>query len=292
MEGLFTPVTTTYKNESKGNEDALIEVVKAPEPKSKFRLQTASTPAEALEILRNEPDHDTLISTLRFLGKSGQNFNIISPSPLAAQLVHTLVSDTVPNYWHVLQESPNGKNGKSGKHGRSSPELEILLSCLRSVTGLNAILLSLKQQIQKSKELKKSIGGPKIEDILAINLQLLQTLLGGSMIVSTIWTSISATSDTQPKQKAVWNEFLSLVGGGKLLGIAAESENVISDLSKKIWERHWVADGTLYSRWLSQNIAYWAKHLPVDSGNGWKNCSELLSKSFRLGHTGKSTYFS
>ncbi|KAH9220457.1 telomere length regulation protein-domain-containing protein [Leptodontidium sp. 2 PMI_412] len=262
MEGLLTPVSTSYKNGSKENENALVEVVKASEPKLNPRLKTASTPAEALEILRNEPDHDTLISTLRFLGKSDQGFDITSPSSLAAQLVHTLVSDTVPNYWHVLQESPNGKKGKTGKHGRSSPDLEVLLLCLRSVTGLNSI-----------------------EDILAINLQLLQALLGGPKTVGIIWAGISATSDAQSKQKAVWNEFLGLVGGGKILGIAAESENVMNDLSKRIDERHWIADGTLYSRWLSQNITHWAKNLPAEAENGWKSCAELLSKSFRLGHT-------
>ncbi|PVH88550.1 hypothetical protein DL98DRAFT_566156 [Cadophora sp. DSE1049] len=285
MEGLLTPVTTSYKNQSRGSGDALIEVVKAPEPKSKPQFQTASTPAEALEILRNEPDHETLIYTLRFLRKSEQDFDITSPSPLAAQLVHTLVSDTVPNHWHVLQESPNDRKEKDGKHRRKSPDLEILLSCLRSVTGLNSVLLSLKQQIQKSKEVKKSIGGPKIEEILATNLQLLQALLGGNKTVSILWKTICATSDGQPKQKAVWNEFLGLAAGGKLLGIAAESEDVINDLSKEIGERHWVADGTLYSRWLSQNITYWAKNLPSDSEVGWKSCAELLSKSFRLGHT-------
>ncbi|KAH7364529.1 telomere length regulation protein-domain-containing protein [Rhexocercosporidium sp. MPI-PUGE-AT-0058] len=284
MEGLLTPVSTSYKNGSKENEDALVEVVEA-EPKLKTQFKTASTPVEALEILRNEPDHETLISTLQFLGKGGQSFDIKSPSPLAAQLVHTLVSDTVPNYWHVLQESSKGKKRNAGRHGRSPPERDILLSCLRSVTGLNSVLLSLKQQIQKSKELEKGIGGPKIEDILAIDLQLLQALLEGSETVNTIWTGVCAASVTRLKQKAVWSEFLGLVGGGKILGTAAESEDVINNISKRIGERYWVADGTLYSRWLSQNVTYWAKNLPAEVENGWNSCAELLSKSFRLGHT-------
>ncbi|KAK0126097.1 telomere binding protein [Cadophora gregata] len=284
MEGLLTPVSTSYKDENKPNEDALVEVVKAPEPRSKSWFQTALTPAEALEILRNEPDYGTLIFVLKFIGKNSQDFDITLPSPLAAQLVHTLVSDTVPNYWPVLQESSNGKKGKAGKHWHISSDLEILLSCLRSVTALNAILLSLKQHIQKSKELKKSIGGPKIRDILAINLQLLEAILGGVKTVSVIWKTICATPD-QPKQKGVWNEFLGLAAGGKILGTAAESEDVINDLSEKIGEKHWVAHGTLYSRWLSQNITYWAKNLPIDSEDAWQSCAELLSKSFRLGHT-------
>ncbi|CZT03047.1 hypothetical protein WAI453_012244 [Rhynchosporium graminicola] len=285
MEGLLTPVSTTYKCGKKdtGDEFALVEIVKAPEPKSKPRFQTASTPTEALEILRNEPDHETLISTLRFLGKRTHDFDITSPSPLAAQLVHTLVSDTVPNYWHVFQASC-GK-AKLGKNSRTLPELEMLLQCLRSVMGLNAVLLSLKQQTQISKDLKKNIGGPKIEDLSVINLQLLQALLAGTKTIMTIWTSVRTASDASLKQKAVWNEFLALVGGGKILGIAAESEDTVNNLSKKIVEKSWVADGTLFSRWIAQNITNWAKSLIPVNEDGWKNLAELFSKSFRLGHT-------
>ncbi|KAI9053741.1 hypothetical protein LZ554_002692 [Drepanopeziza brunnea f. sp. 'monogermtubi'] len=284
MESLLTPVSTSYKTSTRDTGDALVETPKAAQARPRPTLQ-ASTPAEALEILRNEPDHDNLINTLRFLGKSSPDFDITSPSPLAAQLVHILVSDTVPNYWDVLQNSQNGKSSGSRNSARSSPELEILLSCLRSVTGLNAVLLSLKQQIQKSKESKKAVGGPKIEDILAIVLQLLQRLLQGVKTVSVIWNSIFNTVDSPSKQKAIWNDLLGLVSGGKILGTAAEAEDAINDLSKKIGERHWVADGTLYIRWLSENIIYWAKNLPTESENGWKNCAELLSKGFRLGHT-------
>lgn len=286
MEGLLTPVSTTYKTGEKETEDALVEVPKAPESRSKL-LSHATTPIEALEVIRNEPDHDSLISALKYLTQSGQHFDITKPSAVAAQLVHTLVSDTVPNYWNILKDSEVGSKKNSKQSWRHSSELRLLLLCLRSVTGLNAILLSLKQHIQKSKESKKAVGGPKVEDVLAINLDLLQTLLEGDRIVLTIWNSICKTSDTQSKQKAVWSEFLGLVGTGKLLGVVAEAEDVVNDLRKKIGKRHWVADGTLYSVWLSLNITKWIKSLALDAENGWKNCSELLSKSLRLGHTGE-----
>ncbi|KAI6716881.1 telomere length regulation protein [Diplocarpon mali] len=282
MEGLLTPVSISYRTGSNSLGDALVEVPKAPSSRPKPTFQ-ASTPAEALEILRNEPDHNTLISTLRFLENPTQDFDIKSPSPMAAQLVHVLVSDTVPNYWDVLHLKHGRKTGPQ-KDNRTSTDLEILLSCLRSVTGLKAIILGLKQQIQMSKASKNAVGGPRIQDTLTILLQLLQALLRGIKTVSIIWNSIHSNYNSLSKQKAVWNDFLGLVGGGKLLGITAEAENVVNDLSEEIGEKYWVADGTRYTRWLSENIAHWAKTLPLESENAWKNCADLLSKSIRLGY--------
>jgi len=261
----------------------LVEVSKSSTPKPSFHL--ASTPAEALELLRNEPNHESLVSTLQFLVNC-PDFNIQSPSPLASQLVHVLVSDIVPNYWDVLREGGKPKAAKKGSSTKI-PELELLMSCLRSVSGINAILLSLKRHIQQLKETRKAVGVANFEQLLRIYLQLLQALLEGFQTVETIWNTIYGASSPQSKQKTVWNEFLGLVGGGKILGIAAEAEDVINGLSKKVGEKHWIADGSPYSSWLALNLTHWIKKLPADVEDAWKCCGELISKSFRLGHTGQ-----
>ena len=261
----------------------MIESAKSNAPKPSF--QSASTPAEALELLKGEPDHDTLISTLRYLTIC-PGFYIQSPSPLASQLVHVLVTEIVPNYWNVLQA---GKMSKPAKQGSSSKlsGLQLLLSCLRSVSGINAVVLSLKRNIQQSKESKKSVGGPNFEELLRIFLQLLQELLEDSQTVEIIWKSIYEASGPQSKQKAIWKEFLSLVGGGKIIGIAAEAEDIVNELSKKAGEKYWVADGSLFSFWIARNLTYWVKNLSTNSVNQSKCYGELLSKSFRLGYTGR-----
>jgi telomere length regulation protein len=280
MEGLLTPVGISYKNSGEIGDDAFIEIPKPYKPAPKASAQ-ASSPAEALEILRNEPDHDTLLSTLKFLGKEQSDFSITSPGPIAAQLVYVLVSDTVPTYWNVLQESSRRK-----KAAKQESSLEILLSCLRSVTGLNAVVLSLKQHIQLSKETQKAVGGPNIQSILVILLQLLQALLGDNQTVEAIWKNIHHSSNIPAKQKAIWNEFLGLVGNGKILGVAAEAEDIINYLSKKVGERYWIADATLYCLWLARNVTHWSRNLSADSEIEIKGCGELLSKSFHLGYTG------
>lgn len=244
----------------------------------------ASTPAEALEILKHEPDYDTLISTLRFLQHPGEGFQITSPSPIAAQLVHVLVFETVPNYWEILLPSKKARTSK-----RKSNDLQLLFLCLKSVTGLNAILLGLKQRIQQSKEAKKAVGGPSIREVLSILLQVLESLLEGSDAIETVWRSIQNSSDAASKQKAIWQEFLGLVGGGKILGLSAEAEDVINDLSVKVDAKPklWITNGSQYSLWLAQNISYWAISLPPGSESAFKDCASILSKSLRLGHTGE-----
>lgn len=282
MDGLLTPVSTSYRNSSREVEPALVEVTKPREQVGKPGFQ-ASSPAEALEILKNEPDYDSLISTLRFLCQENGSFNIASPSPIAAQLVHILVSEIVPNYWDILRNSPQ-KN--SSKKSKPKSDLQLLLSCLRNVSGLSAILLGLKQRIQQSKDTEKVAGGLSIQDILRILLQILQAVLKGTKTVKAIWESIYVSSEPTPRENSVWQEFVSLAAGGRLLGISAEAEDVLNAASKKIGEKHWIADSHLYGLWLAQNISNWAAFLPVDSETAFTSCGSLLNKSFRLGHTG------
>jgi telomere length regulation protein len=283
MEGLFTPVSTSYKTPAQELEKELVEIRKPPEVISK-PTSPAASPAEALEILRNEPDYEALISTLRYLRKGTSDFNITSPSPLASQLVHVLVSEIVPSYWSVLQQSHGVR--KQGLSKKTS-DLKLLLLCLRSVTGLNAVLLSLKQTIQQSKDSKKSIGGSSIQDVLTRLLQLMSGLLEGDETIETISESIWGLSNASSKQKAIWNEFLSIVGGGRILGICAEADDIVNELSKDILEKHWASDGVLYSRWFARNITHCARTIPLDSEDTWKCCVEFLSKALRLGYSGR-----
>jgi telomere length regulation protein len=283
MEGLLTPVSTSYKTPGQFLEKELIEGREPSGAIATYTLQAAS-PTEALEILRNQPDYETLISILRYLREESCGFNITSPSALASQFIHVLVSEIVPSYWSVLEESYDER--EQGLSKRTS-DLNLLLFCLRSVTGLNAVVLSLKQTIQLSRASKNIIGGTKIEEVLTRLLQLMSSLLEGDETVELISESIWDPSDPSSKQNAIWNEFLSVVAGGRILGVCAEADDIINKLSKEIHEKHWISDGILYSRWLAQNISHWARSMSLDPQNSWKCCVELTSKSLRLGYTGK-----
>lgn len=283
MEGLLT---TSYKSSDKREEKDILVEIKKPERSLSKPFFKVSTPSEALEVLKNEPDHESLVSTLRFLKEDSSDFSITSPSPLAAQLVHVLVSDIVPNYWGLLFSG--SKSRKKGSNSKKASDIELLLSCFRSITGLNALLLNLKQFCEQSKNTKKAVGGPNIHDVLTILLQVLSELLQGDETVDDISKSIWNTSAPSIKQKAICNEFLSIVGSGKILGLAAEAEDVVNDLSKQVGEKYWISDGAAYSGWLARNITHMARTMPALADNGWKFCSELLCKAFRLGYTGKA----
>ena len=107
MEGWPTPVSTSYSDPGQQQEIDLVEIRKQPERSLNTAPKKATSPTEALEILRSEPDYETLISVLDFLSEGTPDFNITSPSTHASQLVHVLVTDIVPHYWSILQESDN-----------------------------------------------------------------------------------------------------------------------------------------------------------------------------------------
>ncbi|KAH8676639.1 telomere length regulation protein-domain-containing protein [Tricladium varicosporioides] len=298
MEGLLNPVSTIYKSESE-KQDALIEVPRQSKSTSKVHklVSQASTPEGALEILKNEPDYDTLISTLRFLSHSNSEFNISNPGPLSSQILHTIVSKVLPDFWDVLSSS-KGKSLPRAKKGKRklSPDLNLLLGCLQNVTGLNAVVLSLMRHIQLSKETKKVVGGPKVEEILEILLEMLETLLEGDNVAERVFLDVWDLPYPPRQKYVIWKEFRSLVGGSKVIGIAAEAESIICDHSKiPLEKRGWISNSSLYSTWLARNIAHWAKSLPLDvelppdARQSWTCCSELLSGINRLGHTDKVT---
>lgn len=290
MEGLLTPVSTSYKAPDEETGAFLSEVKRIPAVRASTASRDAKrpeSPNEILEVLRNEPDYDCLILALQILQSGTSHFSITSPSPLAAQLVHVLVSETLPTYWNILYASQIGK-GLSKQAVKPSTDLKLFLSCLRSVTGLNAILLHLKQAIQNSKESKKSIGGENIQGTLTTLLEALSAVLEGNGIIEKIYQNIRDASNSPAKQKALWNDYLGLVSG-KILSIAAEAEDSISGLSKGIGKRYWTSDGELYSHWLSRNIAHWVLSIISSSDSVWTSCSELLAKSLRLGYTGKNS---
>ncbi|ESZ99585.1 hypothetical protein SBOR_0030 [Sclerotinia borealis F-4128] len=283
MDGLLTPVSIVYKNQEQKDEDALVEI-STSSPSIQPANETHSTAIHisstegALETLKNQPSFDDLKSVLEFLDRE-KTFSITSPGPLAAQLVHVLVFEVIPNYWSILHES-------SGQHkkNKKSYNLKLLLNSIRSITGINAILLNLKRLTQLSKDTKKNIGGSNIQESLKIQLQLCTEVLEGESSIEKLWNTITDSSDVLTKQRAIFNELLALIGSGKIVGVTAEAEAISNELSKEPNDRYWVADGGLYSRWLGQNIIFWLKSLPQDAEQAWKSCNELFGKCLRLGH--------
>lgn len=295
MDALLTPVSTSYK--ALQPEEHLIEVVKPQiiDGPVQSAPATPSSLESALEILRNEPSFDAVRATLRYLVRDApsttSDFNISLPSPQSAQLVNVLVTEIVPNYWTVFDDA--SRKAKSKTRTSSDSERELLLSCLRSVTGISAILLKLKTLIQESKEAKKNPSATSTTENLRILLDVLEALLQekeGSTFFR-IWDAIQKLRTSPSQQKLLWSEFTSLTGGGKIVAVAAEAADVINVSSKEVLKKRWVANGALYCSWVARNIVTMSKQLSQIQASGWKNASGLLGKSFRLGHTGEHKSF-
>lgn len=280
MDGLLTPVSTAYKTSPEAPEPFLVEVKPNTSTPTPAINGSPDTPENILEILRHQPDFETLSSILESLGDQTFSFNFKTPSPISAQFVNVLVADIIPSYWSILK--PQGLKTGGRKHERL-----LLLNCLRSVTGLNAILARMKALIQEEKGSKKDVGAPRKSTALQDLVDAIQEILEQESFLYDVYEDIWQTSGNASKQAALWQEFLALIGGGKILSNSAEAVALINESSNILEDDHWIADGRLYCTWLGRNFFRWTKQIPEGDIAMWKSCSSLMSKSFRLGHTGK-----
>ncbi|KAI1006552.1 hypothetical protein K3495_g1669 [Podosphaera aphanis] len=281
MDELLKPVSTSYRSTPRDSQT--ISLGATAEEKKRSSKSTVATPEDALDVLRNEPDYQSLISVLSYLCKKDSNFSISIPSPISAQLIHVLVSRIVPTFWGVITGTDGSSSSEKKFQKEPSAELQLFISCLQSVTGINAVILCLKQLIQQSEELRKPTQCTSAPELIKIWLGLLDVLLSDRNFFKNVWGDLYQSTEN-PAQKILWKEFLKIVGSNKIVGICAEAEKYVNDLSKINNKQYWVADGRKYSIWLADNIARWAKN-PSDTFEAClEDSSELLSKSLFLGY--------
>ncbi|KAK4447560.1 DNA replication checkpoint protein tel2 [Podospora aff. communis PSN243] len=269
-----TPASSVRPN-AKSVRPNLVQELGASNSEIKASLKS---PEDALEVLRNEPDYQSLISTLRYLSRGQSHgdadFDIRKPSPLGAQLIHVLVAEIVPNYWALLKEG-TGEKKTSG--------ISLLLSCLRSAGGINSILTRLKAHIQDARSQDSQKGERRHLSItIGIFLDLLRHVLEGKSRVLDIWKTATAGLDSPGRVKPLIQELLSIFGSGKIISLAAEAEGFLDLSSKQTLDNFWIADSVKYTTWLSDNIveAQSATSTPETS----KFFSSLLGKTLHLGH--------
>lgn len=276
MDDLLRPVSRTYVKSEVTEEPHFQKVQASPSTASTRNFKPTSL-EDIVEVLNHEPDYDTLISALRFVVKGGpgnEHFNIGAPGPEAARIIQILVTEIVPNYWAILKESSS--------EGKSS-HLTLLLDSLRSLAGLNAVLLRLRTLTQEQKSQSTEVKRSDVLLNLRITLELLCEILGGDGSVSRVWANTSATTDAM-KQRILSKDFVNVIAGGRITSLSAEAESLISQEAKG--QVIWVADGIEYTKWLTRNIISWSKQaeLPVEK----KVLADLLSKALRLGYSGMS----
>lgn len=283
MNGLLTPISTSRLS-ANPNEPLLQEVglnKETVKPNQSPGQRPLNSPEEALEVLRHEPNYDQLVATLRFLSHedlAGSTFSIKEPSPMTAKLVQVLVSEIVPNYWALLNED---------SHETNSSALGLLLACLRSLTGVNAIIVRLRAWLQEAKSGDGKSKRPDIAINLAILLNMVCLLLKGNESIRGIWKSATRTLSGHLNTRMLSQEMLSTFGSGRIISLTAEAiEHAKGHKAEIDVNNIWLANGPEYTKWLSQNIVKWQLTSPTSDET--KLCSELFLKALRLGHSGKT----
>jgi len=272
MDDFLTPVATIRSGEKS-------PIKPVQEVKQTTQSRNPMSPEDALKTLRSEPEYDSLMSVLRYLSRSQQpelaGFDIRRPSPISAQLVQVLVSETVPNYWAIMKEdSPTTKHSTQG----------LLLSCLRSITGINSVLERLRATIHDSARNNGKRSHLSLE--LAVLLELLHNLLKDHDCVLGIWKSATAGTDKRGRLRPIEQELLALFGSGKIISLAAEAETLVRDGSSKTdADGYWTGDALRYTRWIGENIV--AAFLSESASDIAKFFSGLFAKALGLGHSGK-----
>lgn len=281
MEELLRPVGQVHRK----TEELLTiskPVKKTAVSKSEFK---GASPEEALEALKSEPGYEDLISVLQYLqqgSRGNHTFDILQPSPLAAQIIHVLVTEIVPNYWDVI-------NDDSAK-GRKSRDLNLLLECLLSVTGINAAIAYMKALMQQGtsnpKGAKQSNTVMNLVSVMGLTGHLLQP----ENQVRRIWKNLAPSLENPSKARAIRQEFISLVAGGKIVSLSAEAEFLLRE-AEASKQNFWIADSKAYVQWIGANLVTWISEEQEDDAT--KLCADILTRSLKLGHAGKlETYYS
>ncbi|KAI0854338.1 telomere length regulation protein-domain-containing protein [Daldinia vernicosa] len=274
MEGLLTPVSQNYRKSSQHDELFKISEPVRPtlETQTKFG---GSSPEEALEVLKSQPSYDLLLSVLKYLQKGlrgNHSFDIRKPTPQSAQIIHVLVTEIVPNFWTVLQDA---------SAGQSKGDLHVLVSCLRSLAGINAVVAYLRALLKEAKLDSKSLKDSPVTFNLSFVLELLAHLLRSHDDIKYLWSNASFSGN--PTQiRLVRQELVSLFTNGKIISLSAEAEDICRQAGR-LKAEVWISNVKLYINWLAENIVQW-----VESGVSeaeLKVCTDILTRGMRLGHS-------
>lgn len=270
MDQLLNPVNRTYTNSRVAETPLVQEPQNSTSNVVKVSNLKPSSIDSVLDILKNEPGYDTLVSALKLLVRGAQGLSVRPSAPETAKIIQVLVTEIVPNYWAVLKESFTNDGNQ---------DLDLLLDALRNPAGINAVLLRIRTLTQ---ELKSETSGTRRYDVqinLAISLELLCDVLDGDDRICQIWASVSSSSDAMSR-RILARDFINVLGGGRVISLSAEGEALAFSNMKQ--SKCWTADGTEYTRWLTRNIVTWSKssQQPDES----KIQADLLSKAMRLGY--------
>ncbi|KAI1090641.1 telomere length regulation protein-domain-containing protein [Rostrohypoxylon terebratum] len=274
MEGLLTPVSQTYRKPT--HHDELLEISKPIKPTASLEVDfRGSSPEEALEALKSQPSYDTLISVLEYLQKGIQGshaFDTRKPTPQSAQIIHALVTEIVPNYWTVLKDASTEQ---------SEGDIHLLISPLRCITGINAVLAFLRTLLKEANSDLKGLKNSHISFSLSFILELLSGILHADDDIRHIWACISSLNN-QTQVRPMRQELITLFTSSKIVSLSAEAEDVCRK-ADQLKSDIWLSNTKLYIDWLARNVVQLIRLGGTE--DDLKLCAELSARALRLGNS-------
>jgi len=201
-----------------------------------------------VQILTSQPSQEDLHNILT-------GFEPVAhfPSASTAAVVFALVNTTIPELWKSLQSS--------------SATAQLILRCLASIAGVNALIMRTDQLHRQIRDLSSS-RNEKAQLVDAV--QVVSLILENERFSSVSVFEFGKANGSQGK--LLMNEYISLVGGSKIL-------NVMSKVSMDLEEKSWAADGRQYSKWLGRQCAEAIIALP-----SMVEVSTLVGKALTIGY--------
>ncbi|KAM0709164.1 hypothetical protein Q7P35_003200 [Cladosporium inversicolor] len=230
-----------------------------------IEVSSVKHPEDALQFLRSEPDTDSLLSILKRISTVDgfdSTFDIRRPSPLAAQIVNTIVSSVIPTFWSALEKV----------------DRPLLTACISNVAGLNGVIARIQLLISQSKSSKAQDYAQALQDLCSVA----NDLFKGDHLASTLWTGLQRSTSEKPKRDLAWKECSNLLGSGKVANVLAESEDILR-ASGDTQSKSSLAVSHEYATWLGSNIAQMLTTENDKPQEAQTALRVLLSRSLSLG---------
>ncbi|KAF2468184.1 uncharacterized protein BDR25DRAFT_290857 [Lindgomyces ingoldianus] len=237
-----------------------------------IEVPTLESPEEAYKLLKDQPSLDAVGQILRYFAVESSKragFSLITPGPLQAQIVDTLVTTTIPDYWRIFKD--NNRN------------LKQLVKCLQNPSGLGAILNRFRHLIDDCRK-RKPVDQTRdasvhIEDLL----DALGEILNGDRTSSQIWDDIQAHAQNPIQKRLMWREYVAQTTSGRLLSTAAQAEDILKErgISRK---ESWLANGKEYASWLGRTmVTLMRDNIALDESVS--AVVDICGKALTLGYT-------
>ena len=190
LNAVQTRISNTKSKEVQEVLNTQAHTVQQKRPKAdRIDASAVQGPEDALQLLRSEPDTDSLLSTLKRISTVEGlqvGFDIRSPSPVGAQIVNAIVSSIVPTFWSALEEQ----------------DRDLITAALFNVAGINSVIARIQLLISQTKNSKAQDHLPALRDVFDV----VNSLFKGDDRVSMLWAGLWRSTQDKIKHDLAWKE--------------------------------------------------------------------------------------